>query len=195
MHHETGFPLRTLNCHQGRPHPRRSARGHLGCPSQVAEPGRSRTARNARKRITTGGRRCQRPGGEHTFVLEQRCDGTHKSSHRKCREPAAVHIFPAKRCTDPAAPCSAAAAGGSASAAERKDSATLHIFPEKTCTSAPFIHTAAAAVCIRSTSSRAAAGSAGTAGPSRPDRSARRHSGARPRGADARRWRRGPAIR
>ena len=26
------------------------ARGHLGCPSQVAEPGRSRTARNAKRR-------------------------------------------------------------------------------------------------------------------------------------------------
>ena len=55
-HHETGFPLRTLNCrHVGRPHPRsRGARGHLGCPSQVAEPGRSRTARNAAKSIARG---------------------------------------------------------------------------------------------------------------------------------------------
>src|SRR3954463_8784153 len=37
-HHETGFPLRTLNCRHSRPHPRLAARGHLGCPSQVAEP-------------------------------------------------------------------------------------------------------------------------------------------------------------
>src|SRR3954464_2276349 len=38
-HHDTGFPLRTLNCRHSRPHPRLAARGHLGCPSQVAEPG------------------------------------------------------------------------------------------------------------------------------------------------------------